>query len=165
VTEWRNWAGDQSCKPAEIERPNDVKAVIEAIDRATSRGRKVKVAGSGHSFNGSVLTDGLLLSLDRMNHVLDVDREAGLVRVEAGITLRALNEVLADNRAAIENLGDIDHQSIAGATATGTHGTGGRFRNLSSTLHSIELVTAGGSVLELNEGSDADAWRSARVGL
>ena len=165
MNEWRNWAGDQVCRPAEIERPRDAKSVVEAIDRAKNRGLKVRVAGSGHSFNGSVLTDGLLLSLERMNHLLDVDQSTGFVRVEAGITLRALNEVLAANDLALENLGDIDHQSIAGATATGTHGTGGRFRNLSAVLHSLELVTADGSVLELNEANDADAWRAARINL
>ena len=165
MNEWRNWAGDQVCSPAEVALPRDVKGVVEAIDRAAAGGPKVRVAGSGHSFNGVVLTDGVLISLAQMNHVLDVDLASGLVRVEAGITLRAMNEILAENGLAFENLGDIDNQSIAGATSTGTHGTGGRFPNLSAALHSIELVTADGSVLELNEATDADAWRAARVGL
>jgi L-gulono-1,4-lactone dehydrogenase len=165
VNEWRNWTGDQFCRPTEIERPRDTQDVVEAIGRAQNQGLKVRVAGSGHSFNGSVLTDGFLLSLEHMNHLLDVDQSSGLVRVEAGITLRVLNEVLAANGLALENLGDIDHQSIAGATATGTHGTGGRFQNLSAALHSLELVTADGSVRELNEATDADTWRAARVNL
>lgn len=165
MTEWRNWAGDQVCRPADIARPHDVKSVAEAIARATARGLTVRVAGAGHSFNGTVLTEGLLMSLELMDRVLEVDKASGLVRVEAGITLRALNEVLADNGLALENLGDIAHQSIAGATATATHGTGARWRNLSDALLSIELVTADGLILELNETSDADAWRAVRVGL
>ena len=165
MIEWRNWTGDQVCRPADIARPHDVKSVAETIDRATARGLSIRVAGSGHSFNGLVLTDGLLMTLDRMDNVLDVDKGSGLVRVEAGITLRALNEILADRGLALENLGDIDHQSIVGATSTGTHGTGGHFRNLSDVLHSIELVTADGSILEINKESDAAAWRAARVGL
>ena len=165
MIEWRNWTDDQVCRPAEIARPHDAKGVTEIIDRATERGLSIRVAGSGHSFNGSVLTDGLLVTLENMNHVIDVDRDAGLVRVEAGITLRALNEILADNGLALENLGDIDHQTIAGATSTGTHGTGGRFRNLSDALRSIEFVTADGSILEVDQESDADVWRAARVGL
>lgn len=165
MTEWRNWTGDQICTPAVLERPHDAKHVVEAIERARHQGQKVRVVGSGHSFNGAVLTDGVMLSLERMNHVLDVDRSSGLVRVEAGIVLKKLNEVLAANGLAFENLGDIALQSLAGATATGTHGTGGRFRNLSASLVSIELVTADGSILEINERNDADTWRAVRIGL
>ena len=106
----------------------------------------MRVAGAGHSFTDAVLTDGTLLSLDRMDRVLDVDRSSGLVRVQAGITLGALSDELWRHGLAFENLGDIDVQSIAGATATGTHGTGSRLPNLSAALHSIELVLADGSV-------------------
>ena len=108
------------------------------------------MAGAGHSFTDAVLTDGTLLSLERMDRVLDVDRATGLVRVEAGITLGALSDELWKHGLAFENLGDIDVQSVAGATATGTHGTGSKLRNLSAALHSIELVLADGSTVEVN---------------
>ena len=161
ATEWRNWAGDQACTPASFERPARVEEVAEAV----ARSEQVRVAGAGHSFTDAVLTDGTLLSLDRMNRVIDVDRAGGLVRVEAGITLGALSEELWRHGMAFENLGDIDVQSIAGATATATHGTGARLRNLSAALKSIELVLADGSVLEVSEESDPDAWRAARVSV
>ncbi len=162
---WRNWTGDQACAPAAFEQPTRVEDVAEAVARASERGWTVRVAGAGHSFTDAVLTDGLMLSLDRMNRVLDVDRASGLVRVEAGITLHAVNEVLAANGLALANLGDIDVQSVAGATATGTHGTGARLPNLSAGLHSLELVLADGSRLEVNEASDSDAWRAARISI
>lgn len=165
MSEWRNWAGDQSCRPASFERPQTRAEVVGAIERATQAGHVVRVAGAGHSFSDAVLTDGTLLSLERMNRVLHVDESSGLVRVEAGITLRELNEVLWDHGLAFENLGDIDVQSIAGACATGTHGTGHGLPNLSAALHSIELVTGDGSVIELDEQSDPEAWRAARVSL
>ena len=161
AAEWRNWAGDQACTPAAFERPAGVEEVADAVGRS----EQVRVAGAGHSFTDAVLTDGTLLSLDRMDRVLDVDRSSGLVRVEAGITLGALSDELWRHGLAFENLGDIDVQSIAGATATGTHGTGSRLPNLSAALHSIELVLADGSVLEVSEESDADAWRAARVSI
>jgi FAD-linked oxidoreductase len=122
----------------------------------------VRVAGAGHSFTDAVLTDGLLLSLDRMDRVIEIDREAGLVKVEAGITLRALNDVLAANGLALPNMGDVDVQSIAGATATGTHGTGRLLPNLSAALRSIQLVLADGSVSEVD---DAETLRAARVAI
>ena len=161
AAEWRNWAGDQACMPAAFERPGSAGEVAEAVARSD----QVRVAGAGHSFTEAVLTDGTLLSLDRMNRVIDVDRATGLARVEAGITLGALSDELWRHGLAFENLGDIDVQSIAGATATGTHGTGSKLRNLSAALHSIELVLADGSIVEVNEESDAEAWRAARVSV
>lgn len=161
ATEWRNWAGDQACTPADFKRPGGVDEVAEAVGRS----REVRVVGAGHSFTDAVLTDGTLLSLERMNRVLDLDRAGGLVRVEAGITLGALSDELWRHGLAFENLGDIDVQSIAGATATGTHGTGAKLRNLSAALHSIELVLADGTTVEVNEESDPDAWRAARVSV
>ena len=161
AAEWRNWAGDQACTPASFERPASADEVGEIVGRS----REVRVAGAGHSFTPAALTEGTLLSLDRMNRVLEVDRASGLVRVQAGITLGALSDELWKHGLAFENLGDIDVQSIAGATATGTHGTGAKLRNLSAALHSIELVTADGATVELNETSDPDAWRAARVSV
>jgi L-gulono-1,4-lactone dehydrogenase len=162
---WRNWAGDQVCLPATVERPATRDDVAEAVARAAQAGRTVRVAGAGHSFSDAVLTDGALLSLDRMSRVLDVDAASGLVRVEAGITLSALSAFLSQLGLALENLGDVDVQSIAGATATGTHGTGARLPNLSAGVQAVELVLADGSTLEVLEDADADAWRGARVSL
>ena len=136
-----------------------------ALGHASKRELTVRVAGAGHSFTDTVLTDGMLLSLDRMNKVLDIDRASGFVRVEAGITLRALSERLDGEGLALPLLGDIDVQSLAGATATATHGTGVRLQNLSAGIVSMELVLGDGSILEVSENDDADAWRAARVSL
>ena len=144
--EWRNWAGDQSCTPAAFERPASADEVAAAVVAAGEAGQVVRVAGAGHSFTPAVLTDGTLLSLERHGPRARRGPASGLVRVEAGITLGALSDELWRHGLAFQNLGDIDVQSIAGATATGTHGTGSKLQNLSAALHSIELVTADGSV-------------------
>lgn len=162
---WRNWAGDQTCRPAAFERPRDLGELRAALTRARREGWTARVVGAGHSFTDGVLTDGLLLSLDHFDRIVEADPSSGRVRVEAGIRLSELNEALAARGLALENLGDIDRQSLAGATATGTHGTGAQFRNLSATIESIELMVADGSLLEVNEESDADAWRAARISL
>jgi L-gulono-1,4-lactone dehydrogenase len=158
---WTNWAGDQSCEPAVVEHPTAVGEVVGAVERAVAAGRCVRVAGAGHSFTGAVLTDGSLLSLDRMGALLDADPSTGLVRVEAGITLHALNQALAEHGLAIANLGDIDEQSIAGATSTATHGTGVTLRNLSAQVRGLRLVAAAGEVLDLDGGEDLLAARVA----
>ncbi|MFF0493379.1 D-arabinono-1,4-lactone oxidase [Nocardia sp. NPDC004068] len=162
---WMNWAGDQACAPAEIATPRTADEVAELLARADSAGRTVRVAGAGHSFTDAVLTDGLLLRLSGLDRIQWVDRATGLVRVEAGATLNALSTALHPMGLAFPNLGDIDVQTIAGATATGTHGTGATLQNLSAALHSIELTLADGSRVELNEQSDPDGWRAARVSV
>ncbi|AYF77792.1 FAD-binding protein [Nocardia yunnanensis] len=162
---WVNWAGDQSCAPATIAEPSSPEDVAAVLAQAEAAGHTVRVAGSGHSFTETVLTDGTLMRLNQLDRILEVDRASGLVRVEAGITLNAASTALHPLGLAFPNLGDIDVQSIAGATATGTHGTGARLQNLSAALHSVELVLADGSRVELNEQSDPDGWRAARVNV
>jgi FAD-linked oxidoreductase len=100
--------------------------------------------------------------LDRLHRVLDVDPASGLVRVEAGITLHVLRERLAALGLALENLGDVDAQTLAGALATGTHGTGARLRNLGAAVVGMQVVSAAGEVLELDGG---DLLRAARVSV
>ena len=121
----------------------------------------MRVAGAGHSFSGVVLTDGTLLSLDRLDRVLDVDRGSGLVRAEAGIGLHRLVRELHVHGLALPNLGDIDAQSLAGALVTGTHGTGVMLGNLATGVEAMELVLADGSELTVDGG---DELRAARVG-
>ena len=158
---WTNWAGDQRCQPAAVERPAAVGEVVGAVERAVAAGRCVRVAGSGHSFTGAVLTDGTLLSLDRMGALLDADPGSGLVRVEAGIRLHALSQALAEHGLAMPNLGDIDEQSIAGAISTATHGTGVTLRNVSAQVRALRLVTRPATVLDVDGGDDLLAARVA----
>ncbi len=162
---WRNWAGDERCAPAAVEHPGSVEEISRAIGRAAAEGRRVRVAGSGHSFSDIACTDGTMLALDRLTDVLDVDRSAGLVRVQAGITIRELSRRLIAHGLALENLGDIDIQTIAGAISTATHGTGAGLRNLSSQVSELTLVLADGSTLACSQTRDAEVFRAARVGL
>ena len=162
---WRNWAGDQACRPASFQQPRTVDDVHDAIAYAGERDWTVRVAGAGHSFSDAVPTDGLLLSLARLNRVRDVDASSGRARVEAGITLHELNKKLDGHGLALENLGDIDVQSVAGATATATHGTGARLQNLSAQIESLRIATASGDELEVTRDSDPDTWRAARVSI
>ena len=165
---WRNWARDQSCLPAVVETPGSIEEISEAIARAADHDRRVRMVGSGHSFSDIALTDGSQLRLDRLTRVLDVDRSSGLVRVQAGITIRELNARLAAHGLALENLGDIDSQTIAGAISTATHGTGARLPNISAQVAELTLVLADGSTLRCtpeNDAADPDVFRAARVSL
>jgi L-gulonolactone oxidase len=97
--------------------------------------------------------------------VIDADRPSGLVKVQAGITIHELSTELDRLGLAMENLGDIDVQSIAGAISTATHGTGAHLRNISSQVAELTLVLADGSTLVCSEHLEPEAFRAARVGL
>jgi FAD-linked oxidoreductase len=165
ATAWRNWTGDERCAPAAAARPGSIEEICAALERAERAARRVRVTGSGHSFGDIACTDGLMLKLDRLAGVLDVDRSSGLVRVQAGITIRELNRRLDAHGLALENLGDVDAQTIAGAISTATHGTGARLRNLSSQVDALTLVLADGATLECSRERDPETFRAARVGL
>jgi L-gulono-1,4-lactone dehydrogenase len=163
--EWVNWAGDQSCRPSQISRPRNRDELAEVIAAAAAAGEKVRIAGSGHSFTEAALTDGAMVQLGALTGVLDADPGSGLVRVAGGTVLADLNEELARLGLAMENLGDIDRQTIAGAISTGTHGTGARLRNISAQVEGMELVLGDGSVRHLSAATDPELLRAARVGL
>jgi L-gulono-1,4-lactone dehydrogenase len=153
---WKNWARDQRCAPERIERPSSEDELVRVVAGAG----RVKVGGAGHSFSDIACTDGVMVDLSGMTRVLAV--EGSEVTVEAGIRLRELGPALEERGLALENQGDVDAQTIAGAISTATHGTGGRFANISSQVTGVRLVTATGEVLALREG---DELLAARVSL
>jgi L-gulonolactone oxidase len=160
-----NWAGDQSCVPAEVVRPSSREELSAAVAAAAASGRKVGVAGSGHSFTEAAMTAGTMVRTEALRGVLDADPSSGLVRVAAGTVLADLNQELARLGLAMENLGDIDRQTLAGAISTGTHGTGARLRNISAQVEALELVLADGGVRELTKDEEPELLRAARVGV
>jgi L-gulono-1,4-lactone dehydrogenase len=159
----RNWAGNQRCVPAAVHTPAATDDVAAIVLRAAESGQRVKAIGGGHSFTDAAMTDGHLVSLDGMNRILEVDGTD--VTVQAGIRLHELNAQLFERGLALPNLGDIDRQSIAGATSTATHGTGAGLGNLATTIVGLELVTGDGSVVRADERVDPELLRVARVGL
>jgi FAD-linked oxidoreductase len=162
---WRNWSGEQVCRPVIAERPRSVDGVRAALAQARDAGLGVRVAGAGHSFTDAVLTDGMLLDIGALSGVRDADPATGLVRLGAGTTLREASAELDRLGLAFENLGDIDVQTLAGAISTATHGTGAALRNLPAQVEELELVTAGGDVVRASARDDADLFRAARVSV
>jgi L-gulono-1,4-lactone dehydrogenase len=163
--EFVNWAGDQRCRPARVAAPRTREELAEAVGAAAAAGQRVSVAGSLHSFTEAALTDGTMVRLEAPRGVLDADRGGGLVRVGGGTVLADLNQELAALGLALENLGDIDAQTVAGAISTGTHGTGAGFANISSRVEAVELVLGDGSVRELTAAGEPELLRAARIGV
>ena len=153
---WTNWARQQRCAPERVETPQSEDELVRAVKSA----RRAKIVGAGHSFTDIACTDGVMIDMSAMRRVLAVDGDE--VTVEAGITLHDLGEELRGRGLAMQNQGDVDPQTLAGALSTATHGTGGGFGNLSSQVSGMRLVDGTGEVRELAGG---DELRAARVSL
>ena len=165
MSEWRNWGGNVRATPAQVVHVGSVEGVVDAVRQAADDGLVVRVAGAGHSFTPLVATDGLLLHLDRLSGVLAVDRDRRRVRVLAGTPLHVLNPALQALGLALPNLGDIDRQTISGAIATGTHGTGTRRQGIAAAVSGLTLVLADGSRLDCSAEVEPEVFDAARVGL
>ncbi|MEV7966282.1 D-arabinono-1,4-lactone oxidase [Sphaerisporangium sp. NPDC088356] len=157
---FRNWAGNQSITPAEVRAPASADEVARAVRDAAAGGMRVRMAGTGHSFTGVALTDGILLRPEALTGVQEAGEDR--VRVAAGTPLRVLNEELDRRGLALANMGDITDQTVAGAIQTGTHGTGREIGGLADQVAELEMVLADGSVATVSEG---DLFDAARVGL
>jgi L-gulonolactone oxidase len=162
---WRNWARTESATPSRITSPADTAAVVREVLAARERGGRVKMVGSGHSVTGVAVADDGHLRPDALTGITAVDRAARTVTVAAGTRLHELNARLADLGLSLHNRGDIDAQTVAGATSTGTHGTGGRVASLSAQVVGLEMVTGTGEVLRADADEHPDVLAAARVGL
>src|SRR5690554_3297352 len=162
---WQNWGRSESVRPQHTARPTSVEEVQEAIRFARELGLPVKAVGAGHSFTSIAAAPGLQLDLAGLDGLLHVDQATGRATIAAGTNLYQLPALLQPYRLAMENLGDIDRQTIAGATSTGTHGTGATFRGLAAQIVALTLVTADGSVLRVSETENAELLPAARLGL
>ena len=160
---WRNWAGNQRAV-ADVVRPGSADEVAAVLTAAAAAGRRVRPIGSGHSFTGIGSPEDVQLVCDGMVGVRSVTDD-GLVTVGSGTTLHRLNAELLRRGWSMTNLGDIDRQTIAGALATGTHGTGARFGGLATQVRGLELVTPAGEVLVCSADRSPDVFSAARVGL
>ena len=164
-TSWTNWAGNQSCAPSSIRRPTTEDELVAIVKEAAAAGTRVKCVGAGHSFTPIACTDGVLLDLSGYGRVLGHDPEARTITVQSGIALSRLSDELDLRGLALENMGDIAYQSISGATATATHGTGWHFGNISSRIVGLRLIASDGSIVVATPDENPDVLAAARVGV
>jgi FAD-linked oxidoreductase len=160
---WRNWARSESATPSRVVRAGSSAEIAAVLAHAAETGQRVKAVGAGHSFTGIAVANGIQLDLSAFQGLLHVDPAHETVRLAAGTVLHQVPGLLAPHRLAMANLGDIDAQSIAGATSTGTHGTGAAFGGLSTQLTGVTLLTADLQELTLTAGDER--LKAAALGL
>lgn len=159
---WMNWAGIERATPDEISFPDSVEALAEKVRSAKGRVRPV---GSGHSFTGLATTDDTLIMLNGLSGLQAFDEVTGEARFGAGTPLFQVSEDLAMRGRALDNQPDIDSQTLAGAFATATHGTGNQLPALHDNITAFEFVTADGRLLQVTRDSDADLFEAGKVSL
>ncbi|MCV9916975.1 FAD-binding protein, partial [Burkholderia pseudomallei] len=124
-----------------------------------------RIVGSGHSFTPVVATSGLLLSLKDYQGIVAVDARQKRVTVKAGTRINTVTHHLKEIGFSLVNQGDIDSQAIAGALATGTHGTGTTLSNLSSQVVGMRIVRPDGSIMEVRDRRDLDLLHATQVNI
>jgi FAD-linked oxidoreductase len=158
---WTNWSGFVKGAPREIATPEDENALQELVRRS----KNVRAVGSGHSFSELVPTEDTIVSLDALTGIISHNEEACEATVHAGTRLLALGPLLGALGPALPNMGDIDHQSIAGAVSTGTHGSGITLGAIAKQVVGLRIVLANGSSVECSASKDADLFRAAVISL
>ena len=141
--------------------PARAEEIAALVRTAAERGRRVKVVGNSHSFTGIAVAEDQRMHLDRMTCPLVI--EGDLVTVPAAMPMSTLNALLAQRGLAVPNLGDVDAQTVAGAIATGTHGTGAAHSTLASCVAAVTLVTGIGQIIRVDAGSEL--FPAVRLGL
>lgn len=152
-------------KPASVERPRSPEGVQRAVQAANAHNLRIKAVGAGHSFTGIAVAPGVLLELDDMQGLVSVDKDRARVTLLAGTRLHRIPRLLAPYGLAMQNLGDIDRQSIAGAISTGTHGTGADFGGLATQVVGATLIAADGEFLRVSDTENAELLPGIALGL
>lgn len=157
---WSNWSGLEHAYPVRRAAPA-IEAELAALLPSTPA--PIRPVGAGHSFTALVPTEGTLLSLDRLEGLIGHD--ATTASVWAGTKLSALGPALAAVGQEMPNLPDINKQTLAGALATGTHGTGKNFTAIHGQVTALRLVLPDGSIAECSRDQRPELFHAARVGL
>ena len=161
MSEWRNWSGSVVAHPAVIARPRD-EAELAAIVRGAAQ---VRVTGAGHSFMPLCETKGTLVSLDDMAGELLVAADCQSVDAPAGWSLKRLTQALWARGLSLPNQGDVNPQSLGGALATATHGTGRELGSLATLARAFRLVLADGNIVDCDPVNEPELFEAQRLSL
>lgn len=162
VKGWTNWSGNQSAPDAKLLQPHNESELKDILLNASG---PIRMVGAGHSFTPIVTTSGTVINLDNMGGIVGVDPKAHMATLRAGGRLKALSEELDTQGFAFRNLGDINVQSLGGAIATATHGTGERLGCLSSEITAVRIMSADGSIIEGSREENPDILHAAQVSM
>ncbi len=178
MAKWSNWSGRQTAEPKRIDRPTTEREFVAAIGAAREHRWPIRAVGASHSHSRVAAVDGLLVETDGWQGLIGTDPASSgsgstgsgspdgpTASVRAGTRIHQLGEPLYRRGLALVNQGDIDKQSIAGAIATGTHGTGPTLANLSTAVVGLRVALADGDVVWCDSAQEPDLFAVARHSL
>jgi FAD/FMN-containing dehydrogenase len=161
---WSNWSGRLSSHAdlVHVRSEDDVAALISA---ASFSGKTVRTAGRSHSHMPLIPNSDVIIDTSGLQGIISTDAVAKTAWVYAGTPIAALGRPLHDKGLALKNQGDIDRQTIGGAAATGTHGTGAKLQNISSSVIGARIVLASGEIVDCGPDDRSDLWRVSQLNL
>ncbi|MDB4916858.1 MAG: FAD-binding protein [Gemmatimonadetes bacterium] len=148
----RNWAGNYTYAAARLYHP----ATLHEVRELVRNSRAIRVLGSRHSFNGIADSTEDLVSLSRLDQVVDLDRDRRTVTIQGGMRYGQLGQFLHANGFALPNLASLPHISVAGACATATHGSGEGSGNLATSVVAMDILSPDGDVISLSRATHAE---------
>lgn len=152
------WSGNHRYRATETLLPGDLDELAEVLTSADA----VRVQATRHTFNDVGDTDGVLVSLEQLPVRIEIDGDRA--RVEGLVTFAELAPVLEAEGRALHNLGSLPHISVAGATATGTHGSGLGNGNLSSAVRAVDVMDADGQTHHIDQTHEWFAAAALGIG-
>jgi FAD/FMN-containing dehydrogenase len=152
-----NWAGDLRFTPERVAYPNTSEEAAQAVREIAAQGKRLTVRGTGHSFR-SVEAENVLFV---PSGIVVVQLEQGRITVMGGTPLHRVTDRLNQLGLALPTLGDVDTQTVAGALATGTHGTDAMLGSLAANVAAFKLITGNGTILECSPTENADVFAAA----
>jgi len=161
----KNWSGKISWHPKQLLQPASEAEIQAIVKQALLEKKNVRIVGSAHSFNPLWVTNEVLVNLDNYQGLIKVDKMTMQATIKAGTKLYILGGLLFENGLAMENLGDIDKQSLGGTIGTGTHGTGLNFGTISTQVKALQFVNGVGEVVTCSETENIDLFKAAQVSL
>lgn len=156
---WRNWSGSVRA-PAKILYPLNEEELAQAIGRYPA----LRALGAGHSFMPLCETGGALIHLGKMDAMPRIAHDRKTATVPAGWSIAKLTEYLWREGLSLANQGDVNPQALAGAMATGTHGTGA-FGSLSTMARRFRLMDATGRGMWCSADDKPDLFAAQRLSL
>jgi FAD/FMN-containing dehydrogenase len=162
---WSNWSGKLQAQPDRLHFLRSEPDAQAVAREAANKSERIRVAGATHSHSPLVAHDGIIIDTSGLSGVIEVDREAMTAWVWAGTRIYALGRPLHETGLGLYNQGDIDQQAIAGATATGTHGTGIGLKNLSSAVVGACIAAPSGELIKCSAQQNPELWQACRLHL
>ncbi|CAN3374661.1 hypothetical protein DIURU_000057 [Diutina rugosa] len=172
------WAGTYRCRPQAYFQPRTLEEIRTLVNEARRQGKTIMTVGSGHSPSDLTMTNEWMCNLDKFNKLVSTTEVRGPksdgkgdevkfvdLKVEAGCRVYELNKLLQDLNLAIQNLGSISDQSVAGLISTGTHGSTQYHGLVSQQVVSIEIMNSAGELVECSSVKNPDIFRAALLSL